>query len=79
MVGMKTCYDILSYWGAENSDEQMLTNAEYIKQHFIDQGHMGLLSGQGYYSYPDPTYQNADFLDVPDISRAEEFASLVGV
>jgi 3-hydroxybutyryl-CoA dehydrogenase len=79
VVGMKTCFDILSYWGAENGDEQMLTNAEYIKQHFIDKGHMGLLSGQGYYSYPEPAYQSADFLDVPDISRAEEFARLVGV
>ena len=41
VVGMKTCYDILSYWGAENNDEQMLANAAYIKQRFIDQGHMG--------------------------------------
>ncbi len=79
VVGMKTVYDILSYWGAENDDQQMLINAEYIKQHFIDKGHMGLLSGQGYYHYPEPAYQSADFLDVPDISRAEEFASLVGV
>ena len=78
VVGMKTCYDILSYWGAENGDEQMLTNAEYIKQQFVDQGNMGLLSGQGYYQYPDPAYQSADFLDVPDISRAEEIAKLVG-
>jgi 3-hydroxyacyl-CoA dehydrogenase len=77
VVGMKTCYDILSYWGAENGDEQMLLNAQYIKQHFIDRGHMGLLSGQGYYSYPEPTYQSENFLDIPDISRAEEFASLV--
>ncbi len=77
VVGMKTCYDILSYWGAENEDQQMLTNAAYIKQHFVDPGNMGLLSGQGYYSYPNPSYQSEDFLDVPDISRAEEFANLV--
>lgn len=77
VVGMKTCYDILSYWGAENEDQQMLTNAAYIKQHFVDPGNMGLLSGQGYYSYPNPSYQSEDFLDVPDISRAQEFANLV--
>ena len=77
VVGMKTCYDILSYWGAENEDQQMLTNAAYIKQHFVDPGNMGLLSGQGYYSYPNPSYQSEDFLDVPDISRAQEFARLV--
>ena len=77
VVGMKTCYDILSYWGAENNDEQMLANAAYIKQRFIDQGHMGLLSGQGYYTYPQPAYQSEDFLEVPDINRAQEIASLV--
>ncbi len=77
VVGMKTCYDILSYWGTENSDQQMLANAAYIKQHFVDPGNMGLLSGQGYYSYPNPSYQSEDFLDVPDISRAQEFANLV--
>jgi 3-hydroxyacyl-CoA dehydrogenase len=77
VVGMKTCYDIFSYWGAENGDEQMLLNAEYIKAHFIDRGHMGLSTDQGYYNYPEPAYQSADFLDIPDISRAEEIASLV--
>jgi 3-hydroxyacyl-CoA dehydrogenase len=77
VVGMKTCYDIFSYWGAENGDEQMLLNAEYIKAHFIDRGHMGLPTGQGYYNYPEPAYQSADFLAIPDISRAEEIASLV--
>jgi len=77
VIGMKTCYDILAYWGNQNGDAQMLANAEYIKQHFINKEKMGLLSGQGYYSYPDPAYQVADFLDVPDISRAREFANLV--
>ena len=78
IVGMETCYNILNHWGTENSDEQMLANAEYIKTHFIDKGHMGLQTGQGYYSYPDPAYQADDFLDVPDISQAQSFADLVG-
>jgi 3-hydroxybutyryl-CoA dehydrogenase len=78
IVGMETCYNILSYWGAQNDDEQMLANAEYIKTHFIDQGHMGLQTGQGYYHYPDPAYQAADFLEVPDISQAQAIADLVG-
>lgn len=68
VVGMQTAYNVLMHWGNEDNDEQMLKNADYIQSHFIDKGLMGLPSGQGYYSYPNPTYQDEGFLDVPDIS-----------
>jgi 3-hydroxybutyryl-CoA dehydrogenase len=54
----------------------MLKNAAYIKENFLDKGKLGLQSGAGIYNYPDPEYARADFLDVPDLSRAEEIASL---
>ncbi len=75
MVGMQTAYNVLTHWGNENNDEQMLKNAEYIQSHFIDQGLMGLPSGQGYYSYPNPAYQAEGFLDVPDISCVPELVA----
>jgi 3-hydroxyacyl-CoA dehydrogenase len=74
VVGMATGYNILSYWGNENKDEQMIKNASYIKQRFLDKGLLGLQTGEGYYKYPDPSYQAPDFLDVPDISRAGDLA-----
>lgn len=77
VIGMKTAHNILSYWGQANSDEQMLKNAEYIKTHFIDQGKMGLATGEGYYRYPDPAYAAPDFLDPPDVSSAPEIARRV--
>lgn len=76
VVGMQTIYNIFDYWGNENSDEQMLANARYIKENFIDRGLMGLQTGEGYYSYPDPAYQQPGFLDVPDVSRAAELAAM---
>lgn len=76
-VGMKTAYDILSHWGAENADEQMTANAEYLKENFLDKGLLGAQTGQGNYSWPDPSFLAPDFLEVPDISRAPEIASLV--
>ncbi|GAA6129992.1 3-hydroxyacyl-CoA dehydrogenase [Halopseudomonas sabulinigri] len=75
VVGMKTCYDILQHWGTELNDEQMQRNASYIKAHFLDRGQLGLQSGSGYYTYPAPAYQRADFLAVPDKS---DIASLIG-
>lgn len=76
VVGMNTAYNVSSYWGAENNDEQMLRNAAYIKEHFLDRGKLGLQNGEGFYKYPNPAYAAPDFLDVPDMSRAQEIARL---
>lgn len=79
VVGMKTFFDILSHWGEVNKDDQMLANARYIKEHFLDKGLKGMQGGKGYYSYPNPRYQDPDFLKVPDISKAEEIARLAQI
>jgi 3-hydroxybutyryl-CoA dehydrogenase len=76
IVGMKTAYDILHYWGNESGDAQMTANANYVKENFLDKGLLGLQTGQGYYSYPDPSYSSPDFLEVPDVSKTEELARL---
>ena len=76
IVGMKTCFDILNYWGEFNKDDDMIANAQYIKEHFLDKGLQGMQGGQGYYSYPNPSYQAADFIEVPDISKAEDIAKM---
>jgi 3-hydroxybutyryl-CoA dehydrogenase len=75
-VGMTTAYNITSYWGNQNNDEQMLRNARYIKEHFLDKGKLGVQTGEGFYKYPNPSYAAADFLDVPDITKADELAKL---
>jgi 3-hydroxybutyryl-CoA dehydrogenase len=76
VVGMTTAYNISSYWGDLNKDEQMLKNAAFIKEHFLDTGKLGLQTGEGLYKYPDPEYAKPGFLDVPDLSRAEDIAKL---
>jgi len=76
VVGMQTAYNISSHWGNENNDEQMLACAAYIKEHFIDRGKLGLQTGEGFYTYPNPAFAASDFLEVPDIARAEEIARL---
>jgi 3-hydroxybutyryl-CoA dehydrogenase len=75
-VGMTTAYNISSYWGNQNNDEQMLRNARYIKEHFLDKGKLGVQTGEGFYKYPNPSYAAADFLDVPDVTKADELAKL---
>ena len=66
MVGMKTAYDVSSYWGTLNDDAQMLKNAAYVKERFLDKGLQGLMGGEGFYKYPNPAFAAPDFLAVPD-------------
>ena len=68
MVGMKTAYDVSQYWGTFNKDAQMLRNAAYVKERFLDKGLQGMLGGEGFYKYPNPAYAAHDFLAVPDAS-----------
>lgn len=76
MIGLKTAYDISQYWGTVHKSEQMLNNAVYIKERFLDKGLQGALGGQGYYSYPNPAYADPSFLQVPDYTQVAEIARL---
>ena len=76
VIGMKTCYDVLSYWGHQNNDSQTLRNAAYIKEQLIDQGKMGLQTGSGYYQYPNPAYSAPGFLAVPGLEAVDEIVRL---
>lgn len=75
MVGMKTFFDVLSYWGQANRDQQMLDNAAYVKAHFLDKGLLGTGTGEGYYKYPNPAFQQKDFLAVPDLSKVDDIVA----
>jgi 3-hydroxyacyl-CoA dehydrogenase len=77
MVGMKTVYDVLAYWGNENGDAQMLANAAYVKERFLDKGDLGVLTGKGYYDYPAPAYSEPDFLSIPDLSDVPGIVALI--
>jgi len=78
MVGMKTAYDVAQYWGSVNNDAQMLKNAAYVKERFLDKGLQGLLGGEGFYKYPNPAYAAPGFLAVPDASRVPDIVARIG-
>jgi 3-hydroxybutyryl-CoA dehydrogenase len=53
VAGMKTAYVVSQYWGTVSNDAQMLKNAAYVKERFLDQGLQGILGGEGFYRYPN--------------------------
>jgi 3-hydroxybutyryl-CoA dehydrogenase len=62
IVGLETAYNIASYWGAVKGDEQLKKNAAYLKSNFVDRKKLGVPTGEGYYKYPNPAYEQVDFL-----------------
>ena len=77
MVGMKTAYDISFHWGTVGGDAQMLKNAAYIKERFLDKGLQGMMGGEGFYKYPNPAYSAPGFLAVPVASVVPEIVARV--
>jgi 3-hydroxybutyryl-CoA dehydrogenase len=62
-VGFEVSRNIQRLQAAANPDNpQYQKNIDYLEEHFIRKGHMGALSGQGFYSYPNPEYEDPDFL-----------------
>jgi len=47
---------------AEPGNPQHQKNLDYIEEHFLNKGLTGALAGQGFYSYPNPEYEDPDFL-----------------
>ena len=37
-------------------------SADYLDEHFIQKGHLGVASGEGFYSYPNPAYARPGFI-----------------
>jgi 3-hydroxyacyl-CoA dehydrogenase len=62
MIGMQTMYNIDKLWGEKLNDKSLLDRADFIKRNYIDKGKMGVASGEGFYKYPNPSFQDKDFL-----------------
>lgn len=63
MVGMKTVYNVTQMMIAANPEDNLLKEkAKFYKENFIDKGKLGVSTGEGFYSYPNPKFKESDFL-----------------
>ena len=53
-MGLGVVHHVATLLGAHDS-------ANYLDDEFIRQGHLGVASGRGFYSYPDPAFAEPDF------------------
>jgi 3-hydroxybutyryl-CoA dehydrogenase len=64
-VGLDTVWTITDYWARQLGDEQLKANATFLKA-YVDRGDLGVKSGRGFYTYPDPAYAQPGFIKTPD-------------
>jgi 3-hydroxybutyryl-CoA dehydrogenase len=60
-IGLKTVWDITQYWATTTGDPQLQANANFFKQ-YVDKNWLGVKTGRGFYTYPDPAYARPGFL-----------------
>jgi 3-hydroxybutyryl-CoA dehydrogenase len=61
-VGLDTALHIMESSDVARNDPQTPRNAEFIKKEYVDKGWLGVKSGRGFYTYPNPAYRDPDFL-----------------
>ena len=60
-IGLGTVYKVTDYWAEAKQDPQARQNADFLKA-YVDRGDLGIKTGKGFYSYPDPQFLSPEFL-----------------
>lgn len=61
-MGLGVVHHVAKLIGDTTSNTQALESARYLDEEFIQKGHLGVATGQGFYSYPDPVYTQPRFV-----------------
>ncbi len=61
-VGLETVYKITDYWARKTDDPKRKNNAAYLKE-FVEKENLGIKTGRGFYSYPDPAFLKPQFME----------------
>lgn len=61
-MGLGVVYHVAKLLGETTPNTQALESARYLDEHFIQNGHLGVASGQGFYRYPNPAFEQPGFV-----------------
>ena len=61
-MGLGVVHHVAKLIGETTPDHSALESARYLDEEFIQHGHLGVASGQGFYSYPNPAFAQPDFI-----------------
>jgi 3-hydroxybutyryl-CoA dehydrogenase len=69
-VGLETVWHITHYWATTLKDPQLQANANWLKT-YVDKGWLGVKTGRGFYTYPNPAYAQPGFLTGEPAPKAQ--------
>jgi 3-hydroxyacyl-CoA dehydrogenase len=61
-MGLAVVYHVAKLLGETTPNTQALEYARYLDEHFIQEGHLGVASGRGFYRYPNPAFSQPGFI-----------------
>jgi 3-hydroxybutyryl-CoA dehydrogenase len=61
-MGLAVVYHVAKQIGETTPNTQALESARYLDEHFIQNGHLGITSGRGFYRYPNPAFDQPGFI-----------------
>ena len=61
-MGLGVVYHVAKLIGETTPNAQALESARYLDEGFIQKGRLGVASGQGFYTYPNPSYAQPRFI-----------------
>jgi 3-hydroxyacyl-CoA dehydrogenase len=61
-MGLGVVHHVAEMIGETTSNTHALESARYIDEQFIQHGHLGVTTGQGFYTYPNPAFAQPGFI-----------------
>ncbi|MCP4110656.1 MAG: 3-hydroxyacyl-CoA dehydrogenase [Desulfobacteraceae bacterium] len=61
-VGLDIVWKIIDHYANTSKKPQLIASAAFLKE-YLDNGKLGLKSGQGFYTYPDPLFKQPGFIN----------------
>ncbi|WP_437397674.1 3-hydroxyacyl-CoA dehydrogenase [Flagellimonas lutimaris] len=62
VVGITTAYNINKMAAEKTQDANKIKVVKYLEENFINKNKLGVATGAGFYTYPNPAFQKEDFL-----------------
>ena len=62
VVGINTAHNIVQAKAAATGNPKFVELAHMLKTQYLDKGKLGRETGEGFYSYPNPSFMKEDFL-----------------
>ena len=62
VVGVTTAYNINKIAAEKTQDANRIKVMKYLEENFINKNKLGVATGEGFYTYPNPAFQKEDFL-----------------